>query len=400
MLTVGTQIDEAYVATGQVQHIYRHFPLDFHQNAMPASKATYCAGQQNPQYFWKLHDWVFQNQQGWSEAQDAAAQFRTQALALGVDAAKYDACLTDAATEARIRKDIEAGSAQGISGTPGFFINDWFLGGAYPFEEFQKVIEKAKAGQKPPPSPTPLPQGVEFFDPDPNRAGHTYNGSPYQGDPQAPVVVLSFEDFASADAAKQFADVEPTLKSKYIDTKQVRFVTVLFPLQGTQAAAAALCADEQNKFFEYRAELYAKQSQWSQGDAVTNLTGLAKGLGLDEKAFTECLQSESTQNRVQYALDFAQKDVGVPVAPSYLVLKLGANGKVENGQGYPGALPLEQFEQAIQNIQVPPTPTPTPPPAISKDEMENIPVGVDAEGNFYRGDPKAAVKLVDFSDFQ
>ena len=26
--------------------------------------------------------------------------------------------------------------------------------------------------------------------------------------------------------------------------------------------------------------------------------------------------------------------------------------------------------------------------------------GVDAEGNFYRGDPKATVKLIEFSDFQ
>jgi protein-disulfide isomerase len=30
----------------------------------------------------------------------------------------------------------------------------------------------------------------------------------------------------------------------------------------------------------------------------------------------------------------------------------------------------------------------------------DIPVGVDADGNFYRGDPKAAVKLVEYSDFQ
>jgi protein-disulfide isomerase len=35
-------------------------------------------------------------------------------------------------------------------------------------------------------------------------------------------------------------------------------------------------------------------------------------------------------------------------------------------------------------------------PATAKD----IPVGVDAAGNFYRGDPNAAVKLVEWSDFQ
>jgi protein-disulfide isomerase len=30
----------------------------------------------------------------------------------------------------------------------------------------------------------------------------------------------------------------------------------------------------------------------------------------------------------------------------------------------------------------------------------NLQAGVDANGNFYRGDPNAAVKLIEFSDFQ
>lgn len=398
-MTTEPQLDEAYVATGQVQHTYRHFPLDFHANAMPASKATYCAGQQDPKFFWGLHDWIFTNQAAWSEAQDAATQFRTQALALGVTAAAYDACLTDAATEARIQQDLLDGMNLGVTGTPAFFINDWFLNGAYPFEEFQKVIEKAKAGQKPPPTPTPLPQGVEFFDPDPNNAGYTYAGNPYLGDAKAPVVVLSFEDFKSADAASHFADTEPTLTTKYISAGQVRFVTLLFPVEAPEAAAAALCADAQGKFWEFRGLLYQKQAEWTEGDDAA-MTAFSRELNLDEAAFTACLNSEDAANRVANALDFAQTDVGVPTAPSYLVLKLGADGKVENGQGYPGALPLAEFEAAIQGIQVPPTPTPTPPPSVSKAEMEDLPVGLDAEGNFYRGDPKAVVKLVDFSDFQ
>ncbi|MCX7671570.1 MAG: hypothetical protein N2439_16060 [Anaerolineae bacterium] len=39
-------------------------------------------------------------------------------------------------------------------------------------------------------------------------------------------------------------------------------------------------------------------------------------------------------------------------------------------------------------------------PTAAAGKARNVPVGVDAEGNFYRGDPKAAVKLVEFSDFQ
>jgi protein-disulfide isomerase len=44
-----------------------------------------------------------------------------------------------------------------------------------------------------------------------------------------------------------------------------------------------------------------------------------------------------------------------------------------------------------------PTQTPTP---SKPTEGSKLPAGVDAEGNFYRGDPKATVKLVEFSDFQ
>ena len=47
---------------------------------MPAAKASYCAGQQDPKLFWAMHDWLFANQATWSEAADAADQFRKQAL--------------------------------------------------------------------------------------------------------------------------------------------------------------------------------------------------------------------------------------------------------------------------------------------------------------------------------
>ena len=100
VLETGPQLDAAYIATGKVLHVFRHFPLDIHPNAVPAAQAAYCAGQQDPKFFWGMHDWLFANQSTWSEDQAAAGQFRGQALVLGVDGAKYDTCLADAATEA------------------------------------------------------------------------------------------------------------------------------------------------------------------------------------------------------------------------------------------------------------------------------------------------------------
>jgi protein-disulfide isomerase len=37
---------------------------------------------------------------------------------------------------------------------------------------------------------------------------------------------------------------------------------------------------------------------------------------------------------------------------------------------------------------------------VQQGKKIDLPMGVDADGNFYRGDLKAPVKLVEFSDFQ
>jgi protein-disulfide isomerase len=396
----GPLLDEAYVATGQVQYFYRHFPLDFHQNAMPASVASYCAGQQDPKLFWEMNHWLFENQQTWSEAADAAAQFRTQAVGLGVNEADFDKCVADPASQARIQQDLQEGAAKGVSGTPAFFINDWFISGAVPFEQFQQTIDKAKAGQKPPPTPTPLPAGAEFWQPDPNRAGQNFDGSFFLGEADAPVVILAFEDFKNPNSTQHFTAIEPQLRSEFIDPGTVRYVVQMFPLTSPRAGAALLCAGKQDKFWEMRELLYTKQNEWEEGDDAA-MQAFAKTLGLDEAQFGACLADEATSNEISRLVEFAQQGIGVPSAPAYLVIKVGAQGQGEQAQGLPpGAVTIEQFREAITAIQAPPTPTPTPAPSISQAELAQLQVGRDADGNFYRGDPNAPVKLVDFSDFQ
>ncbi|OQA46703.1 MAG: Disulfide bond formation protein D precursor [Chloroflexi bacterium ADurb.Bin325] len=395
-----SQLRNAYVATGQLLHIFRNFPLDsIHPNATPAALAAYCAGQQDPKLFWSMHDWLFANQDTWSAASDAAAQFRAQAVAEGADGAKYDACLTDVATQTHIQNDLNEGLSRGVQGTPSFFINDFFISGAYPFSEFQDKIERALRGEKPAPTPTPLPQGVEFYYVDPARPGFTYDGSPTMGSAEAPVLLIAFEDFKSKDAAAYALEVEPTLKSKFIDTNQLRVMFMYYPPDAPKAAAAAYCAGQQGKFWEFRTALYKNQASWNDGDAAT-LTGYATALGLNEAQFTSCLTDPATLNAVSYSYEFAQQQIGVPTAPSFLLLKLSADGIVENGRGIEGTLSLADFEQAIRDIQLPPTPVPTQPPPVSQAQLASMEVGVDADGHFYRGNLNAPIRLVDFSDFQ
>lgn len=102
-----------------------------------------------------MHDWLFANQNSWSGAQDAAGQFRTQALSIGADPARYDACLLDAKTEAAIQKDLQEGTGLGVRGTPAFFLSKLDaqgqasstkpISGALPYEQFVQVIEELLA---------------------------------------------------------------------------------------------------------------------------------------------------------------------------------------------------------------------------------------------------------------
>lgn len=139
--------------------MFRHLPLTgIHPNALPASKAAHCAGQQDPKLFWALHDWLFAKQNVWSSAQDAADQFRRQALALGVDAKRYDACVSDPQAQAAIQRDLDEASRLGIRSTPTFILqkanagerlqgNEERVVGALPYQDFAKKIEAVLAAQ-------------------------------------------------------------------------------------------------------------------------------------------------------------------------------------------------------------------------------------------------------------
>jgi protein-disulfide isomerase len=137
-----------------VVQVYRNFPLDIHPNAPGAAKAALCAGDQGPKLFWEMHDWLFESQNSWQGlgTNEAAAEFRKQAVAISVDSTKYDACIADPKTEAKIQQDMKDGSALGVRGTPAFFLykmqggkevgSPTPLSGALPFQQFSQALDE------------------------------------------------------------------------------------------------------------------------------------------------------------------------------------------------------------------------------------------------------------------
>jgi protein-disulfide isomerase len=119
----------------RIRFVYRHFPLPNHPNARPAAEASACAAEQGK--FWPYYDRLFAGQSGLTDA-----ELKQHAVALGLDAAKFNTCVDTRKFKTLVDADLQAGQEAGVNGTPAFFINGRMLSGAQPYDAFKKIIDE------------------------------------------------------------------------------------------------------------------------------------------------------------------------------------------------------------------------------------------------------------------
>jgi protein-disulfide isomerase len=136
------ELKKEYIDSGKMRFISRDFPLDFHAQALPAARASRCAGDQGK--YWDLRIALVKN-----ASQLSPAFIAQQAASLKLDMKKFDACTTSTEYDTAINKDMTEGAAFSVNGTPTFFVGkttaQGFEGfrivGAQPFAVFQQRIE-------------------------------------------------------------------------------------------------------------------------------------------------------------------------------------------------------------------------------------------------------------------
>jgi len=325
--------------------VFVQFPLDsIHPQARPAAEASLCAAKQGAPAFWEMHEVLFEKRDEWSGKENLNEIFKGYAADLDLDTNAFAACLESGETDKQVQADIDRGMAAGVTGTPAFFVNDWFISGAQSFAVFQNTIEKALRGEHPAPTPTPLPPGVTIFDPNPERPGYTYGGDAYCGSEEAKVGLVEFIDFQSPENRQHFLEKWPDLEKKYVDTGKVRLIIKYFPAtehtQGFTAAEAAECAGQQGAFCAMYDLLFSKQEQWTQAeDASAVFKGYAAELTLDGDAFAACLDGGQTSDKVMQDFAIGQENQ-FPPAPLFFIFK--------GDQG--GYVPLDQLQEAIEQF--------------------------------------------------
>jgi protein-disulfide isomerase len=101
---------------GQVNLVFKNFPLEGHKNSMPAARASVAAQLQGK--FWPVADALFEHQRELS-----ADKIREIAQRAGLDMARFDADVASAAVQQRVDNDKKEGASLGIQGTPSLFVN-------------------------------------------------------------------------------------------------------------------------------------------------------------------------------------------------------------------------------------------------------------------------------------
>lgn len=163
----------------------------------------------------------------------------------------------------------------------------------------------------------------------------------FKGSANAKLTIVEFGDYQCPFCGRFFEEIEPQIIKDYVESGKARFVyknLAFLGKESTDAANAALCAKEQNKFWEYHDKIYNSQSGENQGAfSIDNLKKFAADLGLETVKFDSCLDSQKYNSQVEVDIAEAKKN-GFQSTPSTAI---GSTPLI-------GAQPYAQFKAAIE----------------------------------------------------
>jgi len=224
---------------------------------------------------------------------------------------------------------------------------------------------------------------------DPNKQYPVQVGdAPAQGPAAAPVTVVTYQDAQCPFCRRAWPTLEK-LRAEFPD--QVRLVIKQHPLpfhkQARPAARAELAAQEQGKYWQYKAKLMAPRQRLDRA----SLIALAKQVGLDVPRFTAAIDSDRFDKQID--------------AETNEAIHLGATGTPTtfiNGKPLVGAQPYAYFEYQVR-LALGEHPKPPPPrkrkprgPRVDPNKRYDIHIGAAP----VQGPKAAPVTVVTYQDAQ
>jgi len=174
-------------------------------------------------------------------------------------------------------------------------------------------------------------------------------GAISRGNPNAPIQVVLFTEFLCPFCARVDPIIEELFQQYGPETMRVVFMSLI--VHGPVAELihrAAYAAGRQGKFWEYSADLFATQREWSKMARESEdkliaevLRPKAEKLGLDLKKFDADMNDDAIKAQLKAEGELAGK-LGVQGTPNVFI----------NGHHIKGALPKEMFVQVVDAVMV------------------------------------------------
>ena len=178
---------------------------------------------------------------------------------------------------------------------------------------------------------------------------HNVGGAPSIGQRESPVALVEFTDFQCHFCNKFASEVLPELRRRYVESGQLLFVFRQFPITdlhpaAAEAGAAAICANEQGRFWQMHDSLFQQpraNGDWAFSERV-------RAIGLNADAFATCMKGVGP---IAVRADLRVGDsIGIAGTPKFLVGRLSTDGSMTSIRRITGARSINTFTDAIDQL--------------------------------------------------
>jgi protein-disulfide isomerase len=142
------------------------------------------------------------------------------------------------------------------------------------------------------------------------------------GDPNAPVNIVEYGDYQCPYCAVASTEGFRPMLDEYITTGKVHFTYVPMSFLGDEskdAAEAALCANDEGKFWEMHETIFANHSGENQGAfSRSRLDSMAQNIALNMDQFKSCMDSSQHEGEVANYANVATQ-AGVTSTPTFII---------------------------------------------------------------------------------
>ena len=167
-------------------------------------------------------------------------------------------------------------------------------------------------------------------------------GDVIQGSADAKVTIVEYASLTCSHCGAFHRDTYPALKSRYIDTGQVRFVLREFPLDPLATAGFMLArCDGEQKYYPIVDMLFQQQRAWTATDKPLDaLRQMMRQAGFSQEKFDSCLKDQKLYDAVNAVKNRGLETLKVDSTPTFFI----------NGQRHVCNLSIDEIEKIIKPL--------------------------------------------------